>query len=178
MEQVAGFISTPKGGQRLLLNGYGYALDKKRGDTSYWRCDLRRHCSARCTTVNDILKMTRHCRFGQVSFRPSVVSTQCRVGLVSAQCRFGLVSCRPSVVSAQCRVGLVSAQCRFGLVSFRPCVVSTQCRVGVVSFRPSVVSAQCRFGLMSFRPSVVSAQCRIGLVSFGQIVGLVQKGSK
>jgi hypothetical protein len=49
------FISTPKGGRRLLLNSYGYVLDKKRGTSSYWRCELRKQCSVRCVTVNDVI---------------------------------------------------------------------------------------------------------------------------
>ena len=53
------FISTSKGGRRLLLNGYGYVLDKTRGTNSYWR-----HCKVRITTVNDVMTddpTEKHC---------------------------------------------------------------------------------------------------------------------
>ena len=50
------FISTPKGSRRLLINGYGYVLDKKCDTSSYWRCELRKQCSVRFgVTVNDVL---------------------------------------------------------------------------------------------------------------------------
>ena len=45
------FIATPKGGRRLVINGNGYVLDRKREDSSDWRCDLRK----KCTTVNDAM---------------------------------------------------------------------------------------------------------------------------
>ena len=58
------FISTPKGGRRLLLNGYGYVLDKTRVTNSYWRCELRKQCKVRITTVNDVMTddpTEKHC---------------------------------------------------------------------------------------------------------------------
>ena len=59
------FISTPKGGRRLLLNGYGYVLDKTRGTNSYWRCELMNN--VRCVSpppVNDVMAddpTEKHC---------------------------------------------------------------------------------------------------------------------
>ena len=42
-------------GTYWTINGHGYVLDKKRGTSSYWRCELRKQCSLRCVIVNDVL---------------------------------------------------------------------------------------------------------------------------
>ena len=49
------FVATAKGRRKILLNGFGYVLDKTRGAVSYWTCNRRKECDARLSTRNDVL---------------------------------------------------------------------------------------------------------------------------
>ena len=43
-----------KGSENPVLNGYRYTIDKRRGDSSYWKCSLQKTagCRARITTID------------------------------------------------------------------------------------------------------------------------------
>ncbi|KAL5249853.1 hypothetical protein ACHWQZ_G015797 [Mnemiopsis leidyi] len=50
------FIPGRRSGQVPLLDGFRFCLDKKKNETTYWKCvDFRKGCRARITTLDDQL---------------------------------------------------------------------------------------------------------------------------
>ena len=49
------YISSSRGNRKLLYEGFVYVLDKKTEETSYWRCERRKECSGRLSTLVDTL---------------------------------------------------------------------------------------------------------------------------
>ena len=49
------YIRNSRGNRKLLYEGFVYILDKKKEETSYWRCERRRECSGRLSTLLDTL---------------------------------------------------------------------------------------------------------------------------
>ena len=50
------FIPGRRSGQLPLLDGFRFCLDKKKNETTYWKCvDFRKGCRARITTLDDQL---------------------------------------------------------------------------------------------------------------------------
>ena len=52
------FITTGRGGRKVLLDGYCYVVDRKRGDVTYWRCEERDSCGGRLKTKDDVVQGT------------------------------------------------------------------------------------------------------------------------
>ena len=49
------YILNSRGNRKLLYEGFVYVLDKKKEETSYWRCERRKECSGRLSTLLDTL---------------------------------------------------------------------------------------------------------------------------
>ena len=49
------YIRNSQGNRKLLYQGFVYVLDKKKEETSYWRCERRKECSSRLSTLLDTL---------------------------------------------------------------------------------------------------------------------------
>ena len=49
------YIQTSRGNRKLLYEGYVYVLDKKKEGSAYWRCEKRKECSGRLSTLADTL---------------------------------------------------------------------------------------------------------------------------
>ena len=72
------FITTGRGGRKVLLDGYCYVVDRKRGDVTYWRCEERGSCGGRLKTKDDVVQGTpsQHahcCRMDRIGRRQSVL---------------------------------------------------------------------------------------------------------
>ena len=48
------YIDNSRGNQKLLYEGFVYVLNKKKEETSYWRCERLKECSARLTMAGTI----------------------------------------------------------------------------------------------------------------------------
>ena len=53
---VMEFITTTRGGRKLLYKGYAYVMNREAGKYAYWRCDKRKLCKASLKTKNDVLE--------------------------------------------------------------------------------------------------------------------------